>query len=159
MLLAMNEEYAREIASWKYSGKYSLYSLSDSEETIKGLMDGSHYVFLTMDKREIVGFFCVGEAARVPLIEEDVYDERFLDVGLGMRPDLCGRGLGHNFLLTGLEFLGDKYRTDSFRITVVSKNLRAIKVYTRLGFKQVRSVRHKKTIDEFLILEYEGYQA
>lgn len=150
----MEEEYAKEIANWKYSGNYSLYSLTENEETIRELMDGNHYVFLTMDKREIVGFFCVGESARVPIIEKDVYDNLFLDVGLGMRPDLCGRGLGYNFMLTGLDFLAERYKTNSFRLSVVSKNIRAIKLYNKVGFEHKRTVRHEKTIDEFYIMEY-----
>lgn len=154
MLVAMNEDYARKIANWSYSGSYSLYSLTDNEETIRELMNGQHFVFLTMDKQEIVGFFCTGESARVSLIEDDIYTDDFLDVGLGMRPDLCGKGLGYNFLLTGLEFLSKEYRTESFRITVLAKNIRAIKLYNKVGFKQVRIARHRKTIDEFLILEY-----
>lgn len=154
MLVPMSEDYAIEIANWKYNGRYSLYSMTENEETIEELMDGKHFVFLTMDKREIVGFFCVGQSARVPLIEDDVYDEEYLDLGLGMRPDLCGKGLGYNFLLSGIEFLGNEYNTDKFRITVLAKNQRAIKVYDKIGFEQVRVARHKKTIDEFLILEY-----
>lgn len=154
MLVPMNEDYAKEIANWKYEGKYSLYSLTNNEDTIKELMNGKHFVFLTMNKKEIIGFFCVGESARVPLLEDNIYDDEFLDVGLGMRPDLCGRGLGKNFLMTGLEFLGKEFNSDRFRITVVSKNKRAIRLYKNLGFEQAKVVRHKKTIDEFLILEY-----
>lgn len=158
MLIAMTEEYAKEIAGWKYGGRYALYSFSDNEETIKELMNGDYYVYLTMNKSEIVGYFCVKDSARVDTIEEDIYDGEYLDIGLGMRPDICGKGLGYNFLKTGLEYLGKKYKTDKFRITVLAKNLRAIKVYERLGFKEVKTVRHKKTIDQFLFMEYDENQ-
>lgn len=154
MLVPMNEKYAREISNWKYTGQYNLYSFSNNEETIEELMNGTYYVYLTMNKSEIIGYFCIGESARIPTLEEYIYDEEYLDIGLGMRPDLCGKGLGYNFLLSGLEFLGEKYNKKKFRITVLSKNIRAIKLYIKIGFEEINTVRHRKTIDKFLIMEY-----
>ena len=57
-----------------------------------------------------------------------------LDVGLGMHPDLVGRGLGRRFVEAGLEFAFEAYSPESFRMTVTAFNRRAVRVYEDLGF-------------------------
>jgi hypothetical protein len=61
-----------------------------------------HSVYI--EDGDLAGYFCFGEDARVPAGRRlGVYErESALDVGLGMRPDLAGRGLGAGFVLAGL---------------------------------------------------------
>ena len=155
MLVKMDRECAREVASWKYGGKYSLYSFSDSEETVEELVGGNYYAFMTMNKQEIIGYFVVGKDARVDLEEKEIYSEDYIDLHLGLRPDLCGKGLGYNFLMSGMEYFEEEFKNNRFRITVIAKNKRAIKLYEKAGFKEVRRVRHSRTIDEFIVLKKE----
>ena len=85
---------------------------------------------------ELVGYFCFGEDARIPEGRRlGLYDETALDVGLGMRPDLAGKGLGLEFVLAGLRFAGNRFPTPAFRLTVASFNRRAIRVYEKAGFE------------------------
>ena len=60
-----------------------------------------------------------------------------LDYGLGLRPDLVGRGLGLDFFRAGLEFARERYRPRLIRLHVAAFNERAIKVYERAGFLEV----------------------
>ena len=57
-----------------------------------------------------------------------------MDVELGMRPDLTGRGLGAEFVLAVLRFSKDDYSPPTFRLTVAAFNLRAVRMYERVGF-------------------------
>jgi [ribosomal protein S18]-alanine N-acetyltransferase len=57
-----------------------------------------------------------------------------IELGLAMRPDLTGKGLGLEFVRAGLAFAKQRFSPASFRLDVAAFNKRAIKVYTRAGF-------------------------
>ncbi len=59
---------------------------------------------------------------------------KYLDVGLGMHPKFCGRGLGTYFVRAGLVYAHRAFGTNHFRLTAATGNIRAIKVYAKLGF-------------------------
>ena len=70
-----------------------------------------------------------------------------LDYGLGLRPDLTGRGLGLEFFLSGLEFAREQYEPRRVFLHVAEFNQRAIRVYERAGFVVVS--RHVRTFERF----------
>ncbi len=85
---------------------------------------------------ELVGFFCFKRTAQVPAgFLAGAYDDpTALDVGLGLRPDLTGRGLGLDFVEAGLSLAREVFNPPSFRLSVVATfNQRAIAVYERTG--------------------------
>ena len=43
-----------------------------------------------------------------------------LEIGLGMRPDLTGRGLGLEFFRAGLDFAREQFRPESIILNVAS---------------------------------------
>ena len=130
-IIKMTPEYASLISTWKYEGIYSFYD--GNADSIADYMDGTHYVCINVTG-DIIGYYCFGQEARIPTIEEYVYNDDFLDVGLGLRPDLCGAGLGLSFFNKGIEFACKAYNTNNFRLSVAVFNERAIKVYQRAGF-------------------------
>jgi len=148
----MTKEYARIISGWKYGGIYSIYD--ESEENIDDFMNGSHFAYVDADQ-ELVGYFCFGKDARIPTVEQNVYDDDFIDVGLGLKPDLCGNNLGLTFLNKGMQYARDLYDTSNFRLTVAAFNERAIKVYERAGFCLEREVTHLQSNQKFLIMKHE----
>jgi RimJ/RimL family protein N-acetyltransferase len=83
-----------------------------------------------------VGFFCFGQSAQVPEghATGTYADPRALDVGLGLRPDLTGCGLGLSFVLAGLDIALATFHPSQFRMSVDTFNRRAIAVYERAGF-------------------------
>lgn len=54
--------------------------------------------------------------------------------GLGLRPDLTGRGLGLEFVEAGIAFAEETFGRRRFVLDVAEFNARAIRVYERAGF-------------------------
>lgn len=148
----MTKELAAEIAAWRYPGEYAVY---DGREDDSELLDGGAYALLNR-RGELVGFYQFGQGARIPTAEPDPYPEGPLDVGLGLRPDLCGLGLGASFLRAGLDFAQKELGAARFRLTVAAFNQRARKVYARCGFRAERDVTHKASGEPFAILLQEA---
>lgn len=133
----MDEASAHSIVKWQYPEPYTMYSMSDDDESVAELMDGSYYV-VREKNGELIGFYCFGVAAQVPAGEPiGVYRENLLDIGLGLRPDLCGQGKGYEFFLTELEFAQEEFNATRFRLTVLATNQRALKLYEKVGFYQM----------------------
>ncbi len=131
---------ARAISRWRYGGPYSIY---DGDPTsVDALLEPRLSYHSVYDEHgDLVGYFCFGEDARVAAGRRlGVYEiEPAIDIGLGMRPDLTGRGLGEAFLLAGLRFARETYAPQAFRLTVATFNRRAIRVYERAGFEPVET--------------------
>ena len=91
------------------------------------------------ERGDLAGYFCFGEDAQVASGRRlGLYEvEPALDVGLGMRPDLTGRGLGEEFVHAGLRFAWETYSPPALRLTVATFNQRAIHVCERAGFEIV----------------------
>jgi len=149
-IIEMTKEYAQQISSWKYDGIYSFYDHNDSN--INGYMDGTHFACVN-NGGDLIGYFCYGNDARIPTLEDNVYDEDFLDVGLGLRPDLCGKGYGLPFFLEGLNYGQMRYKTKNFRLSVAVFNERAIKLYTNAGFYIKQEVTNSYFKNKFFIMK------
>jgi RimJ/RimL family protein N-acetyltransferase len=135
----MTEEDARAVLSWRYEGEYSFYNSdpADPQEDVREMLDGSFFS-ATDEQGNLAGFFCVGLTAQVPGgWQKGIYRDSALDIGLGMRPDLTGNGLGLSFVTAGLDFLRRERSPHMFRLVVATFNQRAITVYERAGFHPV----------------------
>jgi ribosomal-protein-alanine N-acetyltransferase len=82
-------------------------------------------------------------------------DGKAVGVGLWLRPDLRGKGLGHGFLVAELGFLRRSFCPEVFRLSVATFNERAIKVYEGVGFVHGRTYHHETNggVYEFLEME------
>ena len=131
---------ALAISRWRYGGPYSIYD--GDPISVDALLEPRFSYHSVYDERgDLVGYFCFGEDARVAAGRRlGVYEiEPALDIGLGMRPDLTGRGLGEEFVHAGLRFARETYAPPAFRLTVAAFNRRAILVYERAGFETVET--------------------
>ena len=140
----MQRNNAIDISKWSYEEPYDFYNGGKSEEFIQELLEGSFYSVID-ENDKTVGLYCFGKVAQIPFENQDqIYEDMsFLDIGLGMRPDLCGKGKGYNFFIQGLEFAQDKFSVKKFRLTVASFNKRAIKLYEKIGFKKIGKFEKK----------------
>jgi len=59
-------------------------------------------------------------------------------IGLGLKPELTGQGLGKEFTRACIEFGIQRlnYKGNNVKLMVASFNERAIKIYKKLGFKE-----------------------
>jgi RimJ/RimL family protein N-acetyltransferase len=146
----MAPEHARLISRWEYGGDYSFYN--HSEDHIAGFLDGTHYACVD-SSGELLGFFCFGGEARIPTVEKNVYSGDFLDMGLGLRPDLCGKKLGLAFVNAGLAFAAGAFPAKALRLSVACFNKRAVKVYQRAGFAAEREVTNSHFGNKFYVMK------
>lgn len=132
----MNPIYAKEIVKWHYEDPYSVYDFEDEPEVVQELLNGSFFA-ATMEDDRLAGFFCFGEAARVPggYCLGLYGGSSVIDIGLGCKPSLTGQGHGLDFVNAGLDYARKKFAPKSFRLSVATFNQRAIRVYEKAGFK------------------------
>jgi ribosomal-protein-alanine N-acetyltransferase len=108
----------RERASWRYEPPYDFY-----DDDGKPVKNPERFFEVRDEAGELVGFY---------------YFERRGDAlfyGLGLRPDLTGRGLGADFVRAGLDFAREQYAPKRFVLDVAAFNDRARIVYERAGFR------------------------
>lgn len=123
----MTQAQAEDIAyNWHYEGEYSFYDIQADEEDFQEFIDpeqrGESF-FVVEDKGELMGFFNFNEKG-----------SNIVDIGLGMRPDLTGKGAGLAFIASGVEFAKSSYKPGKLTLSVATFNQRAIKVYKKAGF-------------------------
>ncbi len=144
----MDEVAANAIQAWCYEGAYATYNLGsdDGEKAAEGMAElldrRSPYYAVRDEQGELVGFFTVGTSALVEESNEPgIYGEdRTLAIGLGMRPDATGKGMGLAFIQACLDFARQEFAPEHFRLYVFTWNERAIRVYEQAGFQRARIV-------------------
>lgn len=138
---------AAAVAGWRYDGAYSFYDMDQDPDDLSELLDPASweqgYCSVADEEGDLVGFFCFA-------VDGDV-----VEIGLGMRPDLTGRGLGLGFLEAGLEYAGAAWSPARFRLAVATFNERAIRLYERAGFRRVRVVEKATNGGVYSFLEME----
>jgi [ribosomal protein S18]-alanine N-acetyltransferase len=139
----MEDEEATQISGWHYDPPYDFYDATSDPDDREELLDPRRRkdaYFSVFDDGVLVGFFQFErEGTRV-------------DIGLGMRPDLTGRGLGGEYLRAGLEFARRRYSPERFMLSVATFNERAILVYERAGFRRNTVYKHNTNGGEYLFL-------
>jgi len=79
-----------------------------------------------------------------------------VEVGIGLRPELTGRGAGESFLRAQLDYATSQWSPETFRLFVAAWNERAIRLYERLGFSEVgRETRHFELVGEHEFIQME----
>lgn len=131
----MDANCACAIACWNYEGINAFYDMEQDAQDLEELLDPRSWVdqyYAVMDERgDLAGFFCIEHKQEVVVI------------GLGLRPDLTGKGWGQTFCAAGLEFAMKKCSPRAFKLTVATFNKRAISVYRKLGFKDNAVFMHE----------------
>lgn len=128
---SFTEEHAKAVCTWAYSGVYSVYNLLPWEMVVE-----NHWQLADEDaRREIFHtIYLDGEMIGFGRIQRG---EDRIDLGIGLKPDYCGKGIG----LPAMEALTDRaihlYPDEIIGLEVRQFNTRAIKCYEKAGFKIV----------------------
>jgi ribosomal-protein-alanine N-acetyltransferase len=142
----MSQADAEAIALWHYPEPFSFYDWSADPNDLAELLDpalrGDAYVAVEDEAGNLVGFFAF---KRKP--------DETLDVGLGLRPDRTGQGLGGAFVRAGLDYARNRFAPEQFTLSVATFNRRAITVYERAGFVAGRVFMHSTNGGEWEFVE------
>ena len=130
-----SEATIAEITRWRYEPPYDVYD-GDGVPPL----NPERFFEARDDAGRLVGFYYF----------EPRTDALFY--GLGLRPDLTGRGLGLDFICTGLDFAKGHYGPLRVVLDVAAFNERAITVYERAGFRATG--RTVKSFDRFGAVEF-----
>jgi ribosomal-protein-alanine N-acetyltransferase len=125
--LSLREAYLA--SRWRYEGEYALYNLNLTPMLIGALLSRPSLKDIN------VTCYAVG-MANDPLVAVFSLIRRRddVEVGVGIRPDLNGRGHGLPLMLEGLAEARERYHPKTFSLNVATFNRRAILTYERAGF-------------------------
>ncbi|MDQ6819326.1 MAG: GNAT family N-acetyltransferase [Actinomycetota bacterium] len=109
--------------------EYAFYNFANDAEDAAELLDADRregrYLSAVVPGDRIVGFY-----------ELKPPDGGSVELGLGLRPDLTGRGLGREFVRRGCALAYERHGAVPLTLRVAEFNLRALRVYPRVGFVQ-----------------------
>ncbi|GIP50921.1 Mycothiol acetyltransferase [compost metagenome] len=128
-IVPMEEPHGAEICTWRYDSPYDIYSWLPWDQ-MKALdvefgnpaIRAEQYVSVLNEAGELAGF-----AQYFPM-------EGVTRLGIGMKPDLCGHGLGKLFVRTIVEEARHRKPDNQIDLEVLTWNTRAIRAYQKAGF-------------------------
>jgi [ribosomal protein S18]-alanine N-acetyltransferase len=126
---------AHAIAAWHYPGEYAFYDADADPGDLAELLDpaqwGTRYFAADeLPRHELAGFLVLTLTGSEAVL------------GLGLRPDLTGHGLGESFVRACMRFATAARGAETYALTVAAFNRRAIAVYERAGFCEVEHFQH-----------------
>ena len=134
--LPLTETQAWEIIGWRYPYPYDFYDtphVTRQDDLVRAFLDPQFRFHGVVDRHgDLSGFCSYGLDGQVPGGD---YSLAALDIGLGMKPELTGRGLGSSFLATVLNHARHTLEPAWLRLTVADFNLRALALYRKAGFR------------------------
>ena len=143
----LTQSDAETIATWHYDGEYAFYDAEADADDLAELLDpslrGESMYGVRNGAGELVGFFAFQITGGV------------VDYGLGLRPDLTGKGSGADFVRAGLDFAQSRFSPKTIQLHVAAFNKRAIKVYQRIGFREVEHYMNRTNGGEFEFVRME----
>jgi ribosomal-protein-alanine N-acetyltransferase len=124
----MTEEYADQITgTWQYESPYQVYDYS-REDPLHDPENWEKGQFAAIDEDGVL----IGEY----LI---TFSKGIMWIEFGLKPEYTGRGLGEQFVKSGIDFGIKHYNYDGQKVmmNVLAFDQRGIKVFERIGFKAV----------------------
>ncbi|WP_404451527.1 GNAT family N-acetyltransferase [Virgibacillus necropolis] len=146
----MTKDLAVDALQWRYEKPYDLYNNELNSEAIDEMLDNSYFGIVN-EENELIGYYCTGISARVPAGNKiNAYDEERIDIGVGLKPNLTGKGFGSTFFSFILEDIVRTHPNIPMRLTVATFNKRAIRLYEKFGF--VEQKKFDSEVAEFITM-------
>jgi RimJ/RimL family protein N-acetyltransferase len=148
-----DETFAREFLQWHYEPPYDIYNCppADLEEALQYNINPKNNVYAMFDENdELVAYCSYGQDAQVPGGD---YSEGALDIGLMVKPELTGQGLGAAFAREVIRNRVSLYGPGKMRVTIAAFNKRAIRTWEKNGFQQTQTFkRSSRDGTEFIVM-------
>lgn len=149
MFQPLDESDARAILSWQYEPPYDFYNNSEEDTTLQHLLDPQNNFYGIFESSELVAYCSFGQDGQVAGGD---YRDQALDIGMGIRPNLTGRGKGIEYVNAILEFADTLFKPKVFRVTLAVFNKRALRVWQKLGFEHQQSFERRSDGMQFIVL-------
>lgn len=126
----MEEKHAAQICEWVYDPPYDIYGWPSWKQMKKDEIEFGDPVLRTEQYLSIVdgSAALIGFAQLFPM-------SGVTRIGLGLRPDLCGQGLGPSFSRFIAEEAKRRQPLNEIDLEVAAWNKRAIRAYEQAGFR------------------------
>jgi RimJ/RimL family protein N-acetyltransferase len=131
----MTESDFAEMSAWRYDPPYDFY-----DGHVDPVLNPERFFAVRDDDGALVAHFYFEEKGDA------------LEYGIGLRPELTGRGLGPAVFRAGLDYGRARFAPPRVTLAVAAFNARAITVYERAGFRETG--RHVRTFDRFGDVEF-----
>jgi len=146
------KKYARVFVNWEYEPPYDVYNCPPDEigDAVQYNIDPANYVYAMLDQNgELIGYCSYGKDAQVPGGD---YSKEALDIGLMIKPELTGHGMGVAFVGEVIRNGIEKYAPEKMRVTIAAFNKRAMRVWEKNGFQQTQSFIREGDGMEFIVM-------
>ncbi len=152
MLVPFTESMAKEVCTWHYEGVYAVYDLADWDVIVQNC-----WSLADEEDREayFLGFEELGNLIGFGRIQPE---GDHVTLGIGLRPDYCGKGFGVRYMKELLQEAIRRYPDKQITLEVRHFNKRAIRCYEKVGFVSVQKYM-KETLHGFIAYDYMVYEA
>lgn len=148
----LETQHALEILNWQYSAPYDIYNFQEENHTtdLNYLIDPCHHFFAILNlQTKLEGYCSFGKDGQV---SGGCYTAPALDIGMGMRPDLTGKGYGKVYAQAIAQYGAQHYQANRLRVTIAAFNQRAQRVWQQLGFRLVETFKKSNSQEQFVVL-------
>ena len=114
--------------AWRYDGEYAVYNFPSWDEcaargwSITDAVKRENAYFSVRYAGEFLGFFHIMDRAS------------HVELGVGMKPELCGQGRGRMLMALALAKILETRGCTTVKLAVRTFNTRAVRCYERAGF-------------------------
>ena len=153
----ISEAQARQMLTWRYDPPYDLYNPDPQhlDEDLRYFLDPltqMHGIvrFDIADAAEFISGCSFGADARVPGAD---YTTHALDLGIGLRPDLTGIGVGPAVIEAMMAFAQLRWGETYFRATIAEFNERSQRAFANAGFHITQRFKARHSQMPFVVME------
>ncbi len=146
-------EHARALLLWRYPPPYDIYdepevSVQEGENIVRFICDSFNGYSAMLDTQgALFGLCSYGYDAQV---DGGDYAENLLDVGLGVKPDRSGQGMGAAVVRQILTNYHRQFQPRGFRATIAAFNRRSQRVFEKNGFQRTQMFQRADGMDFYV---------
>lgn len=128
LIRQLTEDDKKEICAWRYEGEYAIYDLPSYEE-LREAKRGFCSPDREMNYRAYISGGVLIGYTNIMEKEDEVF------IGIGVRPDLCGKHHGTEILNEVCKIAEIRFPDKALCLEVREWNMRAVSCYKNAGFE------------------------